>query len=90
MITPSARIDELLLAFAVTLPDDSVNVIDGMRRILDCQRAGSFFCGQALLECELGKFLLCSWTCQQSAIYGLVLQGTRESQLTGSEGLRRA
>jgi hypothetical protein len=85
-----ACVEKPLFAFAIALLDDSAKVIDGVGCILNCQRAGSVFGRQALLERELGVFPLCSRTHQQSAVDRLLLEGTREGQVPGSKRLGRA
>jgi hypothetical protein len=58
-----ACVEKPLLAFAVALLDDSAEVIDRVRWILNRQRTRALFRRQAFLERELGVFLLRPWAC---------------------------
>jgi hypothetical protein len=82
-------VEKPLFTFAIAFLDDSAEVIDGVGRILNCQRAGSLVRRQAFLERELGILFLGSRTAYQGAIDRLLLEGTREGQVPGSKRLRR-
>jgi hypothetical protein len=80
-----ARVDKPLFALSVALLDDSVEIVYGVRLILNRQGSGPLVGGQTFLQCELGVFLPSSRSCQQSAIHRFLLQGTIQGQLPGSE-----
>src|ERR1019366_3638779 len=81
--------DKPLLALSVAFLDDPVEVIYGMRRILNRQGSGPLIGGHAFLQYELGVFLSSSRTCQESAIHRLLLQDTIQGQLLGPKRLGR-
>ena len=84
-----AGVDKPLFAFSVAFLDDSVEIVYGVRLILNRQGSGPLIGGQTFLQCELGVFLSGPRTCQQSAIHCFLLQGTIQGQLPGSERLGR-
>jgi hypothetical protein len=84
-----ARIDELLFALTVAFLDDSVEIVHGVRLILNRQGSGPLIGGQTFLQRELGVFVSGPRTCQQSAIHCFLLQGTIQGQLPDSERLGR-
>jgi len=85
-----AGVDKPLFSLPVAFLDDPVEVIDGVRLILNRQGSGPLIGGQPFLQCELGVFLPGPGACQQSAIHCFLLQGTIQGQLTGSKRLGRA
>src|SRR5208337_1692122 len=84
-----AGVDKPLIALSVALLDDSVEIVYGVRLILNRHSFGPLIGGQTFLQCELGVFLPGPRTCQQSAIHRFLLQGTIQGQLPGSERLGR-
>jgi len=78
-----------LFALSVAFLDDPVEIVHGVRLILNRQGSGPLIGGQTFLQCEVGVFLPGPRTCQQSAIHCLLLQGTIQGQLPGSERLGR-
>ena len=72
------------------LPQErAVEIVYGVRLILNRQGSGPLISGQAFLQCEPGVFLSSPRTCQQSAIHCFLLQGTIQGQLPDSERLGR-
>jgi len=52
-----AGVDKPLFTFSVAFLDDSVEIVYGVRLILNRQRSGPLIGGQTFLQCELGVFL---------------------------------
>jgi hypothetical protein len=84
-----AGVDKPFFTFAVAFLDDSVEIVYGVRLILNRQGSGPLIGGQTFLQRELSVFLPGPRTCQQSAIRSFLLQSTIQGQLPGSERLGR-
>ena len=59
-----AGVDKPLFALSVAFLDDPVEVVHGVRLILNRQGSGPLIGGQTFLQCELGVFLPGPRTCE--------------------------